>query len=391
MSKFDFNNSRYAAFFNSGEGQQILQSYIDRSEMIRINYNWWRTQFSVAPNTTPTDASGKATFTVMAEKERAANMLDWRAPLGNAHPYSKEGLTFYSASIPDFISDAIAETAMERQYKEDEFAQFGNDANIIRAWTKNVQKLIDAKDQTINYMGAQLQSTGKIIYNAGRGITGPQQKAEIPAENFVNAGEKVWTAPDCKILTQMVQIEQDFRDRTGFAGAMKWLIPYQMYKDVFLQNAEVKEWVNYMRNLNTDSPVAAPEISVILDTMFSNAVANYPGLSAIEIVVEKEKDVNWGGEKFVHGWDPKVAVLRPVGDAGLIQHTTILDQKLSDKFGNNIISTVFGSIGDGFSMLVNSTMADGTFKSWQTVLMASATPSLTEFPEHVIVDTSTAQ
>lgn len=390
MSKFDFNNSRYAAFFKSGEGQKFLQDFIDRAEMLRINYNWWRTQFDVDPTATATDADGSATFTVRAEKQKAANMLDWRAPLGNAHPFSKEGFSFYSASIPDFISDAIAETAMERQYKEDEFAQFGNDANIIRAWTKNVQRLIDAKDQTINNMGAQLQSTGKIIYTFGRGITGPMQKAEIPEENFVNAGEKVWSAPDCKVLTQMVKIEQDFRERTGFDGSMKWLIPYDMYQKVFLQNVEVKEWVNYLRNLNTNSPQAAPEIGIILDDMFKQAVANYPGLSPIEIVVEKEKDVNWKGERMVHGWAPGVAVLRPAGNAGVIKHTIPIDQKLSDKFGNNIISSVFSGIGDGFSTLVNQTMANGQFKSWQTVLIASATPALTEFPEHIIVDTTTA-
>lgn len=390
MSKFDFNNSRYAAFFKSGEGQSFLQDFIDRSEMLRINYNWWRTQFEVDPTATPTAADGTATFRVVAEKERAANMLDWRAPLGNAHPYQKEGFSFYSASIPDFISDAIAETAMERQYKEDEFAQFGNDANIIRAWTKNVQRLIDAKDQTINNMGAQLQSTGKIIYTFGRGITGPMQKAEIPEENFVNAGEKVWSAQDCKIMTQMVRIEQDFRERTGFDGAMKWLIPYDMYQKVFLQNAEVKEWVNYLRNLNTNSPQAAPEIGVILDDMFQQAVANYPGLSPIEIVVEKEKNVDWKGEKMIHGWAPGVAVLRPTGSAGMIKHTVPIDQKLSDKFGNNIISSVFGAVGDGFSTLINQTMANGQYKSWQTVLIASATPSLSEFPEHIIVDTTTA-
>lgn len=388
MSKFDFNNSRYAAFFNSGEGQQILQNFIDRSQMLRINYNWWRTQFSVSPTAIPTDASGKATFTVMAEKVKPANMLDWRAPLGNSHPYSKEGFSFYSASIPDFISDTIAETAMERQYKEDEFAQFGNDANIIRAWSKDVQRLIDAKDQTINFMGAMLQSTGKIIYDAGRGLTGPMQKAEIPEENFVKAGAKIWSAPDCKIFTQMVQIEKEFRDRTGFEDPMKWLIPYDMYQNIFLPNAEVKEWVNYLRNLGTSSPQSAPEITVILDEMFQQAVAAYPGLSPIEIVVEKEHDTKWGETKIVHGWDPKVAVLRPTGDAGVIQHTNILDSKLADKFGNNVISAAFGAIGDGFSTLANFTMANGQFKSWETKLMTSATPSLNEFPHHIIVDTT---
>lgn len=67
MSRFDFNNSRYAAFFRSGEGQQILRDYIDNSGMININYNWWRGQFTVNPQVTPTDASGK--------------LLSWLKPL----------------------------------------------------------------------------------------------------------------------------------------------------------------------------------------------------------------------------------------------------------------------------------------------------------------------
>lgn len=389
MSRFDFNNSRYAAFFKSGTGQQILRDYIDNSGMINVNYNWYKGQFAVNPNVTPTDDDGAATFKIEASANKPAGMLDMRAPLGKSHPYNKEGFQFYTATIPDFTSDAIYETAMEREAKERYFAQFGNDARIIRAWTKKVQDLIDAKDQTFNYMSAQLQSTGKIIYDKGRGIKGLQQQAPIPKENFVKAGAKVWTAPDAKILTYMVQIEDEFRQRTGFTGAMKWLIPKAMYRKVFLQNAEVKEWVNYIRNLNTNSPQAAPEIGVITRTLFESAVAEYDGLSPIEIVEEEEKNKDWKGDTTIHGWSENIAVLRPVGDAGLIMHTDILDQKLSDKFGNAYISQNFVPV-DGFSMIHTATMANGEYQSWMTRLVVSGIPALNEFPEHIIVDTATA-
>lgn len=389
MSRFDFNNSRYAAFFKSGTGQQILRDYIDNSGMINVNYNWYKGQFAVNPNVTPTDDDGAATFKIEASANKPAGMLDMRAPLGKSHPYNKEGFQFYTATIPDFTSDAIYETAMEREAKERYFAQFGNDARIIRAWTKRVQDLIDAKDQTFNYMSAQLQSTGKIIYDKGRGIQGLQQQAPIPKENFVKAGAKVWTAPDAKILTYMVQIEDEFRQRTGFTGAMKWLIPKAMYRKAFLQNAEVKEWVNYIRNLNTNSPQAAPEIGVITRTLFESAVAEYDGLSPIEIVEEEEKNKDWKGDTTIHGWSENIAVLRPVGDAGLIMHTDILDQKLSDKFGNAYISQNFVPV-DGFSMIHTATMANGEYQSWMTRLVVSGIPALNEFPEHIIVDTAAA-
>ena len=388
MSRFDFNNSRYAAFFRSGEGQQILRDYIDNSGMININYNWWRNQFAVNPEVTPTDSSGKASFMVQASENRAAGVLDMRAPLGKAHPYKKEGISFYTGTIPDFTSDAIAETAMERMYKEKYFAEFGNDAKFIREWTKRVQDLIDAKDQTANYMCAQLQTVGYVKYDIGRGIKGIKQKAAIPEENFVKAGEKVWTASDAKLFSQMAIIEDGFRQRTGFTGAMKWLIPKKMYSDVFLHNAEVKQWINYLRNLNTNSPMEAPDIPVVLKKQFDDAVAAFDGLSPIEIVVEEEKNKDWKGDTTVNGWAANVAVLRPVGYAGLIMHTTSLDQEMANMAGNNVVSQAFAPI-DGFSLIHNAEMVDGEYKSWNTRLITSFIPALTEFPEHIIVDTAT--
>lgn len=390
MAKYDFNNSRYAAFFNSSEGRAILQSFIDTSEMINVNYGWWRTQFSKAPYETPTDADGKATFMVKARKESSAPMMDMRAPLGEPLVMETKGISFYTGTIVDFISKAIEENAMEREYNERLFQEFGNDADIIREWVKRTQTLIDGKDQTLNYMGAYLISRGKLDWEVGQGIHAPIQKAEIPEENFVNAGEKVWTAPDCKILDQMVIIEDKFRQRTGYQGAMKWQVTLDQYQKVFLNNAQVKEWVMYLRNLNTNSPQLAPEIAIIPDEMFTAAVSKYPKLSPIEIVQETEKDKTWAGEKMVHGWKDGIAVLRPVGDAGLIQYTEILDRTMAGKFGNNVVDINFGVLDGGIAYLANATMANGRYRSWQTSVMMSATPCLTEFPNHIIVDTTVA-
>lgn len=389
MSKIDFNNSRYAAFFRSGEGQQVLRDFIDRSEMINVNYNWYKTQFAVNPNVTPTDSSGVASFQITAEKQKTGGMLDMRAPLGKAHPYSKEGLSFYTASIPDFTSDAIYETAMERQYKEEYFAQFGTDAPFIRQWAKTVQDLVDAKDQTMNYMAAQLQSTGKIIYDKGRGIMDNVQTALIPEDNFMTAGEKVWSSPDCKLFTQMAQLEDKWRQKTGYAGAMQWFVPKKMFQETFLTNSEVKQMVAFIRNLNSNSPMIAPENPIIPVELFNQAVVNFTGLSPIQIVQEEEKDKNWGGSTIINGWSENIAVLRPTGYAGLIMHTSLLDQKLADKFGNQYVNQNFAPI-DGFSWIHTAEMANGEYKSWFTRLLVSAVPALTEFPEHIIVDTATA-
>ena len=133
----------------------------------------------------------------------------------------------------------------------------------------------------------------------------------------------------------------------------------------------------------------APDIPVVLKKQFDDAVAAFDGLSPIEIVVEEEKNKDWKGDTTVNGWAANVAVLRPVGYAGLIMHTTSLDQEMANMAGNNVVSQAFAPI-DGFSLIHNAEMVDGEYKSWNTRLITSFIPALTEFPEHIIVDTSTA-
>lgn len=380
MAKFDFNTCRYAGIFTD---EPMMRMLID--DYININnYAFWTTQEEVDTMMTPTNGRGAASFSQAAIHREVTPMMDMRAPLGKGKPIDKEGYDFYTGTIPDFITPVVVETAAEREYKRRLFEQYGTDAKYINDWLNSTQGLVDSANQTMSNMTAQLLSTGAIDYKFGRGIKSYVQKVPIPAENFVKAGEKVWTAADCKILTQMVKIEQDFRNRTGFDGAMKWQIPYDLFINTFMTNAEVKDWVKFTKAL---VGIVVPDTfaSTVEETIA--AMSKYESLSAIEVIREKQKDYSG----MVSGWKDGVVVLRPVGYAGVIKQTEILDVVMSQNYGSSVIEKVFAQTGmSGLFTVVNTTLNNGEYKEWHTELVASAVPTLSEFPYHVIVDTKTA-
>ena len=214
--KYDFQNSTYSKLWDSREGGQLLTFLLNDPELIRSNHNFWRQKFTVDPNITPTAADGTATFTSRMRKIETGSMMHMRSALSDTIVRDKHGVEYYTGVISEFISDGFREQAMEREYKEQQFIEnFGNDAMIIAQFANEVQALVDSADQTLSNMGAQVMSKGHIYYNYGQGITGGLYKAEIPAENFITAGYKAWTDPECKILDQMREIENKFKDAWG--------------------------------------------------------------------------------------------------------------------------------------------------------------------------------
>lgn len=382
--KWDFKNSTYALMWDSESGGELIKTFFDK-DMVRMNYGFWTSQFAVDPNITRRQADGTATFQSRMRKIQAAGVLNMRAPLGDTIPRDKEGVEYYTATIPDFAADSYVETAAEREYREEMFnAYFGDDSQLLLAYADSVQAMIDDADQTLNNMSAQLLSTGSIDYSIGRGIKGFVYEAPIPAENFVKAGEAVWSTTTTKILDQMRKIENDCYDRWGVKMPMKWQIPYDMFHNVFLVNEQVIEWVRYTNIINN---VQLPATLVLTEDMALAAISKFEGLSPIEIVVEKQKDYSG----IVHGWKANTAVLRPQGYAGLIRHTDIYDERLYNKYGSSVIERAFGRVGtSGLYTLMNTTLNNGNLKEWHTDLFVSAVPSLDEFLYHVIVDTATA-
>ena len=390
MAKFDFNNSRYAKFFSDKTNQNFLQSFINMEGLLYTNYGWYKTQGIKSATATPTAPNGTATFSVKGRDMKAAPLMDLRAPLGDSNQMDKVGAYWYTASIADFIAPGFVETAMEREAKEKQFELFGNDADLVAAWVHTLQSQIDSADATMNYMTAQLMSTGKIDYrNIGRGIQIPLHKADIPEENFTTAGTKVWTAPDCKILSQMAAKEKLYREKWGYQGAMVWQVTRKMFYEVLLPNSEAKELVdNYKKN--PLAYIASTETAPTTQDLFVRAFRDYPGVSPIEIVEERERNLTNTGDTFVQGWNDKYAVLRPAGYACEFMYTNNLDRQMFEKYGSSVISKVWALANDGLCTVVNTTTNNGLYKEWHTDVMMSACPALVTFRNHVIVDTSVA-
>ena len=161
-------------------------------------------------------------------------------------------------------------------------------------------------------------------------------------------------------------------------------VPKEMFKNCFLKNAQVIEWVRYV-NIVNNQPL--PERLVLSREMALDALASYDGLPTIVIVEEKQKDTLNG---VVHGWKDNAAVIRPVGYAGFIRHAAVADRELFTKYGNAINTYSFTPALNGLATVRNSVIVNGNFKEWHTALVMAAVPSLDEFLYHYIIDTTEA-
>lgn len=379
-----FATSTYNKIWDSKEGQRIVTQILSNPDLIRANHTFWQSKFKVDPQITPTNQEGEAIFISRMRELTSGVLMDMRAPLGDSIPEDKKGLEYYSGVIPEFISKGTVEKATERDYKEKLFEQFG-DAALVAAYASDVlQSKIDSANQTLSHMSAQLLSTGKIVYNQGVGIQGNVLKAAIPVKNFKNAGTSVWSDTDAKLLDQIRELYADVREEIGLDMAMQLEITRKMWTDVFLKNKQVIEQVRYFNSLNN---VLLPESLVLTDTLAMDAIKQFEGLPTIVIVEEKQNDLENG---VVHGWKDGVAVLRPLGYAGLIRKTTIKDTELFGKYGNSVNSYSFASAMQGLATVANSVIVNGNFKEWHTHVILAGIPSLDEFLYHYIIDTTTA-
>ena len=379
-----FANSTYNKIWDSNEGRQIVTQILNDPDLIRANHMFWAQKFRIDPQITPTNAEGEAIFKSTMRQLESGVLMDMRAPLGDSVPEDKKGLAYYSGVIPEFISKGTVEKATERAYKEDLFAQFG-DAALIAAYATDVlQSKLDSANQTLSHMSAQLLSTGKIIYNQGVGIQGNVLKADVPTENFLKAGEKVWSDTTARLLDQIVEMVEKIREERGLDLQFQLEITRKQFLEAFMKNEQVIEWVRYLNVIN-NTPL--PERAVMTEDLVKNALARFEGLPPIVIVEEKQKDTENG---IVHGWKEGVAVLRPLGYAGFIRRTTIKDVELFTKYGNNVNSYSFASALNGLAQIANSVIVNGNFKEWHTHVIMAAVPSLDEFLYHYIIDTTTA-
>lgn len=391
MAKYDFSVTNYAKMWGTNAASRhILTNIVNNDKLVGVNESWYLTQGSIDPNFTPVDGHGMATFTVTERNTDVASMANLRAPLGDTDTVDAGGNKTYSATIPDFITSKISETAMERKQREDLYAQTGTDREIIRdIWIPKVQMLVQSMNFTLNWMTAQLQTTGKIVYKNGHGIFSPVHKASIPEENFTKAITTAWTDLSAPIISDMHAIEGDYRSKWGYDGPMQWMMTKKFFLNNFIKNTEVLEKVNEFRALND---LIAVTFNSINTDVFNNAWENVRlayGLSPIVIVEEKEYEKNkvTGETTAINGWGDNIVVLRPAGDAVRFMRKQILDETYAAYLNNNVQRN-FAPIANGLGTIVNTTVPNGMYMQWDTTVMFSCVPALVEFSKHVIVDVS---
>lgn len=382
--KYDFSNSTYAKFWDSRDAQNTLTIFLNDPDIIKRKQFFWKNNFVVDPFLSERQNDGTALFKTAVRERTVSNMLDMRAPLAETQPRDKGGINFYTGSIPDFAAKGYVETAMEREARERMFeSYFGNDAQILLAYRDDIQAMYDEAHHTLSNLSAQLLSTGYMTYNYGTGIHGNIYKCPIPAENFKTAGTVAWSDASCKLLDQMAKIEQDYRDATGSELPLKWQVSRDTFFNVILKNAQVIEYITSWRTVN-DKPVVNGW--AINQEMFNEAFVGNPLISPIEIVEEAQRD---GSNGPVHGWADGIAVLRPAGPAGVIKRADLLDKVMNQKYSSTVVNRVFSQVEQLFTF-VNSTYNNGLYKEWHTDLFMSAIPTLDEYLDHMIVDTTTA-
>lgn len=389
--KFDFKDTQYVKMFEDSVAGRAAISYIlNDPNLIKANYQFWKTYFPADPTPLPTDKNGYASVRIDAREPERATMADWRAPLGNSRLGEEGASVSYNAGVIDLIAKGWQEQAMEREYKEKLFQELGNEAPILLGYATDVlQPRIDGINMALSNMAAQALSTSQVIYTGGKGITGPVYKAPTPVENFTKMFHKVITDPQCDILAELAEIESFYKEDTWGRENMtgEWLVPEDMFKNVFLKNAKVIEWIKFQwladKGQLVDQVNSVPTSIVTADT-FSNYVINYPGLSPIRVVSVKQ--MNDG--TVVSGWSPNIITFKASGFAGRTYRADILDRVLAEKYGNNIIQKVFGTTMDGLITVENTTGVNGQYKYWATDVKCTATPILDMFLYIAHVDTS---
>lgn len=376
-----FANSLYNGIWKTAEGRKIVETILNEG-LIKPNFTFHLEKFKIDPVLNPTNHLGESTFTSYMREIESSDYMDMRAPLGDTRPADKKGVSKYTGVIPDFAPRGFVEKATERYYKEEYFDQFGDDALIAAYATDELQRMMNDANLTLSYLAAKALSTGETVYDKGEGIYSAIYKSYISENNFVNAGEKVWSDPTALIINYMIDIEKQFSDLWGTMPQMIWEIPQDVFDNCFLKNEQIKEWVV---SYNAMNKVTLPANMAMTEELVKNAIAAHPArLSPIVIIDQK---VNKGVRE---GWKSGNVVFRPAGYAGYIRKAAILDQKMFEKYGNNVNTYNFTPALNGLGVIMNSVVVSGNLKEWHTDLFVKAIPTLDEFLYHVIVDTTTA-
>lgn len=406
----------YQRGFMDGANAGFLQTLIDSTIEIEENAFFWQEHFRVEGNEYDIDRNDlkkNPAWTVKQGIKRTVPMADAMAPLSETMQLEAEGMEEKTGSIYQY-GKGLFETSMSKLELQARLRELGADENLVVGFVRGVADLVKTHNLRVSHMAAMTLSRGGQygntinVTNVAGGTTTTQgfsgvvanQSAYIPLANYKKAGTKVWTAADCDIPEQMRKIESDFKEANYIPDGtpFEWDIPWNIVVNVLLKNAAfIKEVNRYIALYAPDKVIVVTNggSSTKVDTITYEQLVLYSRspiskISPIRIVREQQVVQGITTYTTVKGWAPGVAVLRPLGYAGVLVHAKVADVELM-KSGevNKGIDFSLAKV-QGFLNVINKVTPNGMLKSYHTDVIGRYATVLDESPYHVVVDTTTA-
>lgn len=402
-------------FDNQSKG--FLQTLIDSTIEIEENTFFWQEHFRVEGGEYEIDTADlkkNPAWTVREKIARTVPMADAMAPLSETMQLDAEGGIEHTGSIYQY-GKGLFETSMSKLELAARLRELGEDQDLVVGFARGIADLVKTHNLTLSNMAAQALSRGgeygnnvslSVVNGSGtantKGFSGviTHQSPYIPLANFKTAGVKVWTAADCDIPEQMRKIEEDFKEANYITGDVpfEWDIPWEMVTGVLLKNAAfVKEVNRYIALYAPDKVIIvnSGQSSTTVDTITYEQLVQYSRspiskISPIRIVREQQEVQSIKTYTTVRGWKAGVAVLRPLGYAGVVVHAKTADAQLMQS--GEVNKTIDFSLAkaQGFLYVINKVVPNGMLKSYHTDVIGRYATVLTEASHHVVVDTTTA-
>lgn len=406
----------YQKGFMDGTNVGFLQTLIDNTIEIKENTFFWQEHFRVEGNEYDIDMSDlkkNPAWTVRQKVNRTVPMADAMAPLSETMQLDAEGMEEKTGSIYQY-GKGLFETSMSKLELEARLRELGPDQNLVTGFVRGVADLVKTHNLTASNMAAQTLSRGGQYGNtialtnvAGgtattQGFSGviTSQGSYIPASNFKTAGQYVWNNASCDIPEQMRKIEQDFKEANYIPDGtpFEWDLPWDMVVNVLLKNtAFIKEVNRYIALYAPDKVivVTSGNSTTNVDTITWEQLVQYSRspiskISPIRIVREQQTVQGITTYTTVKGWKAGVAVLRPLGFAGVLVHAKVPEAELMRSGEvNNGIQFSLAKI-QNFLYVINKVTPNGMLKSYHTDVLGRYATVLDESQYHVVVDTTTA-
>ena len=406
----------YQKGFMDGTNVGFLQALIDNTIEIKENAFFWQEHFRVEGNEYDIDRNDlkkNPAWTVRQVLRRTVPMADAMAPLSETMQLEAEGSETRTGSIYQY-GKGLFETSMSKLELAARLRELGDDRNLIEGFVRGVADLVKTHNLRVSHMAAQTLSLGGqygntlSVTNVAGGTTTTQgfsgvvanQSAYIPLTNYKTAGQYVWNNASCDIPEQMRKIEQDFKEANFIPDGtpFEWDIPWEMVVNVLLKNtAFIKEVNRYIALYAPDKVIVVTSGSSTtnVDTITYEQLVAYSRspiskISPIRIVREQQTVQGITTYTTVKGWKAGVAVLRPLGYAGVLVHAKVADVELMRSGEvNKGIDFSLAKV-QGFLNVINKVVPNGMLKSYHTDVIGRYATVLDESQYHVVVDTTTA-